>query len=149
MVMLEAQEPAFCNFTMECHDAPRWKGKIQVHILPMVINPRTPPFTYSSQQFMLQVIGRCCLSLILSNLLLFSVLFLKAMTEETEMPVSPVLKMCISKVPLTDSLQVWVSWKHHKKTVSIWLEFPPLHFLKFRNFLNLSASFKVKLVCKN
>lgn len=34
---------------------------------------------------------------------------LKTMTEETQMPVSPV-SIFISTAPLTDSLQVWMSW---------------------------------------
>ena len=75
----------------------------------MVIISRAPPVTYFCQEFMLLVIGQCCLSFILASLLFFNILFLKAMTEETEMPVSAALKVSISKVLLTDSLQVWMS----------------------------------------
>lgn len=66
---------------------------IKVTTFHEVTISRAPPYTYLSQEFTLQVIGQHCLSFLLANALLFNILFLKAMTEETELPVSPVLKM--------------------------------------------------------
>lgn len=48
---------------------------------------------------MLQVIGQSCLSFILSSLLFFNMLLLKARTEETEMPVSPCIEDVYFKSP--------------------------------------------------